>query len=118
MKKLQNFALKPGKIQIIVSAFLVLFFSFYVKEGVCAASLFFGYCVDEHGFPFADLISGDIETVPKEILQEKVLGQFFSKTGSFLFNPPAFLANAAIYYIFVSLLFFLASPRKKDVQEK
>lgn len=101
--------LRPGKLQLAVSVFLILFFGFYVKESVCAASIFFAFCVNEHGFPFTGMMTGNIGSVPQELLQERFLGQFFIRKGSILFNPALILLNILAYYLFVSFLFYISN---------
>lgn len=113
MRRILPFILQPGKLQLAVAIFLILFFSFYVKQGVCAASLFFAYCVSEHGFPFVDMISGETDAVPGELLSQEFQGQFFFETGGVLFNPFVFLFNAGIYYLIAAVVFFIAKQGKK-----
>lgn len=104
---------KPGRLQILVAVFLILFFSFYVRESVCAAGIFFAFCVSEHGFPAVDMITGSIDGVPSEMLEEKFFGNFFMKRGNALINPAGIIFNAIIYYLFVSFLFYISNIKVK-----
>jgi len=108
---------KPSKLQLLITAFLILFLGFYVKESVCAASIFFAFCVDGHGFPFIGIITGHIGSVPQELLQERFLGQLFIKKESILFNPALIFLNAAVYYLFVSFLFCISNINSRKFLE-
>ena len=106
---------KPSKLQLLITAFLILFLGFYVKESVCAASIFFAFCVNEHGFPFTGMMTGHIDSVPQELLNERFLGQFFIKISGILFNPILSFLNIMAYYLFIAFLFYISNIKKAKI---
>ena len=103
---------RPAKLQLFITAFVILFFGFYAKESVCAASIFFAFCVNEHGFPFTGMMTGHIGSVPQEVLEERFFGQFFMRKGGVLFNPALILLNIMAYYLFVAFLFYISNIKR------
>ena len=109
---------KPTKLQILITAFIILFFGFYVKESICAASIFFAFCINEHGFPFTSMMTGHIGSVPQEILEGRFLGRFFIRKGNILFNPALIFLNIAVYHLFASFLFYISNIKNMGQTNK
>ena len=105
---------RPTRFQLLLVILIILFFALYQKEGVCTvgAGFLFGYCVNEHGFPFVDIIRGDISSIPTPMLEQKVFGEFFVRKGNNLFNPGTLLLNLIAYYFLIAFFFFIARLRK------
>ncbi len=97
--------LKPTILKILIFTFIGAFYLYFARESVCAAGLFFAFCYNAYGFPLYYLVAGNIAPGHVNTL---FLGEYFTKSGNFLFNPATLFLDAILIYLlscFMSLLF-------------
>ena len=85
---------------------MAIIFLYLAKENVCGAGLFFAFCYKAHGFPFLYIVTGNIDTA-YGYLKTLALGSYFTKSGNFLFNIPAFILDAVLIYLLTCLISIL-----------
>ena len=107
--------LKPSIFKILIFLFIAVASSYFGKENACGVSLFFAFCYNAYGFPFFYLVTGNIDSASGYI-KTLPLGEFFSKLGNFLFNPPAFLLDLALIYILACLIAILFNKNKSNIE--
>ena len=98
--------LKPTIFKISIFIFFGVVF-LYAKESVSAIGFSFAIFYNAYGFPFQHLITGDIDSL-SGIINTLFLGNFFTRYGSFLFNPTAFAVDIILIYLlacFMAVLF-------------
>lgn len=99
--------LKPNLLKILIFLFIGIFFLYFAGENACGAGFGFAFCYKAYGFPFLYLVTGQIDSASGYI-KTLPFGSYFSKYGSFLFNPAAFVLDVVLIYLvacFISILF-------------
>jgi len=99
---IKNF-LKPTSFKILVFLSTSIIFLYFAKESVCAVSFFFAFCYNAYGFPFQYMLTGNIESASSHI-KTLFLGEYFNKSGNFLFNPATLVLNLVLIYIFACFI--------------
>lgn len=98
---------KPTILKIIIFLFIGVIYLYFAGESACGASLFFAFCYKAYGFPFLYLVTGDVDS-SFIYIKTIFLGEYFKKSGNFLFNPEALILDMALIYLlacFISLPF-------------
>ena len=99
--------LKPTLFKFLIFLIISIFYLYFANESVCGIGFMFAFCYKNYGFPFAYLISGDIDN-SMGYIKTLPLGQYFYKSGNFLLNPAALLMDILLIYFlacFMDLLF-------------
>ena len=109
--KVKKKFLRPSTMKLLLFLLIGVVYLYFAGEDVCAAGLFFKLCYKSYGFPFPYLVTGDIGNA-SDYTSTLHLGSYFSKSGSFLFNPLAFLLNLMLIYLLSCLVAYPLSKRK------
>ncbi len=104
--------IKPSVFKIFIFVVIAVFYLYFAKEDVCGAGLFFAFCYQAYGFPFSYLITGDIDTASGHI-KTLMLGDYFTKSGNFLFNTFALLLDLVLIYALACFLDMLFDRKTK-----
>ena len=111
---IKNF-LKPSIFKILVFVFIGIFYLYFAGEDACGAGLFFAFCYKAYGFPFLYLVTGQIDNA-SGYMKTLPLGDFFSKTGNFLFNPAVFLLDIVLIYLLACFITILFNKNKSNIE--
>ena len=90
--------LKPSIPQLLAFLLLGAIFLYFVNESVCGVFLIYPFCYKAYGFPFSYILNGNTEVAAGH-LKTEFLGTFFTKYGSFLFNPVSLTLDLALAYM-------------------
>ncbi len=104
--------LKPTIFKILVFLFIGVFYLYFAQEDTCAASFYFSFCFNEHGFPFSYIVTGEIDNA-MEPVKALFLGDYFKKYDGILFNPAAFILDLILIYLLASFITLLISKQTK-----
>lgn len=107
--------LKPSVFKVLAFVFIGIFYLYSAGEDACGAGLFFAFCYRAYGFPFLYLVTGQIDNASSYI-KTLPLGEYFSKTGNFLFNPAVFLLDIALIYLLACLISILFNKNKSNIE--
>lgn len=103
--------LKPNALKIFVFLFIGILFLYFAGDDVCGISPFFAFCYKAYGFPLAYLVTGNVDSAFGHI-KTLPLGDYFIKSGNFLFNIPAFISDIILIYILACLISALFEKKK------
>jgi len=104
--------IKPSIFKIFIFLIIAVFYLYFAKEDACGAGLFFAFCYKAYGFPFSYLVTGNIDAASGHI-KTLILGEYFSKSGNFLFNTLALLLDLALIYVLACFLDMLFDRKPK-----
>ncbi|MBI4452517.1 hypothetical protein HY637_03745 [Candidatus Woesearchaeota archaeon] len=105
LNKVKEF-LKPTILKMVIFIIANAFIFYLSKESVCGVIFYFPFCYNAYGLPLSYAISGDIETAAGHI-KTLPLGNYYSKAGSFLLNPSAFVFDMLFAYLAACLIAML-----------
>ena len=94
---IKNF-IKPSLVKILLFLIITISSLYFTRENACGISPFFAFCYKAYGFPLPYLVTGSVDSAFGHI-KTLPLGEFFSKSGNFLFNVPAFVSDMILIYL-------------------
>ena len=103
--------IKLGIFKILVFLFIAVFYLYFARENACGVGLTFAFCYKAYGFPFSYIVTGNIDNASGYIMTLP-LGDYFSKSGNFLFNPLALMLDISLIYLLACFVAMLVTFQK------
>ena len=109
--------LKPNALKILIFLSIGIVYLYFAVENICGVSFYFAFCYKAYGFPLSYMVIGDVNSAFGYI-KTLFLGNYFTKSKNFLFNPLSLILNIISIYALTCFIAELFKNMKIKLHSK